>query len=175
MRLFKSFLRLSAVRGLCSADENSRLGQGRESTAPSIRMQAERTGQTILVVDDDPPILYCVRRILEQAGYFVLTSQSGDHAWNVIERDEAKVDLVLTDIVMAGSIDGLTLAAKIRQREAKLPVLFITGSLSEDDAYAAAIAREKLLLRKPFLPKQLVEFIDSHIAQNGLKAAGTRP
>jgi CheY-like chemotaxis protein len=164
MRLFKSFLRLSAVRGLCSADENSRLGQGRQSTTPSSRMQAERTCRTILVVDDNPPILYCVRRILERAGYFVLTSQSGDHALNVIERDEPKVDLILTDIVMAGSIDGLTLAAKIRQREAKLPVLFITGSLSENDVYAAAIARKKLLLRKPFSPDQLVEFVDSHLA-----------
>jgi CheY-like chemotaxis protein len=164
MRLFKSFLPLFAVRGLCSADENSRLGQGRESTMPSSRMEAKRTDRRILVVDDDAAILHCVRRILEQASYVVLTSQSGDHAWKVIERDQARVDLVLTDIVMPGSIDGLTLAAKIRQREVKIPVLFITGSLSEDEDYTAAIARKKLLLRKPFFPQQLVEFIDSHFA-----------
>jgi CheY-like chemotaxis protein len=126
-------------------------------------MQAKRAGHTILVVDDDPPILDCVRRILEQADYVVLTSPSGDHAWNVIERGHARVDLVLIDVVMPGSIDGLTLAAKIRQREVKLPVLFMTGS-PEDAEDTAEITREKLLLRKPFSPKQLVEFIDSYFA-----------
>jgi CheY-like chemotaxis protein len=136
----------------------------------SARIQVKRARRTILVVDDDAPILHCVRRILEQANYIVVTSRSGDHAWNVIDRGQTRVDLVLTDIVMPGSIDGLTLAAKIRQRELKLPVLFMTGVLPEGAEDLAEITREKLLLRKPFSPKQLVEFIDSHINENGLQA-----
>ena len=137
----------------------------------SPRMQAKRPARTILVVDDDAPILHCVRRILEQGNYVVLTSPSGDHAWNVIARGNVRLDFVLTDIVMPGSIDGLALAAKIRQREVKLPVAFMTGALPEDDEYLAEITREKLLLRKPFSPKQLVEFIDSHFDENGLQGA----
>jgi two-component system OmpR family response regulator len=133
-------------------------------------MQAEKAGYTILVVDDDAPILDCVRRILEQANYVVLTSPSGDHAWNVIARGDVRLDFVLTDIVMPGSIDGLALAAKIRQREVKLPVVFMTGALPEDDEYLAEITRKKLLLRKPFSAKQLVEFIDSHFNENGRRA-----
>ena len=129
----------------------------------SPRMQAKRPARTILVVDDDAPILDCVRRILEQANCVVLTSPSGDHAWNVIARGDVRLDLVLTDIVMPGSIDGLALAAKIRQREGRLSVVFMTGALPEDDEYLAEITRKKLLLRKPFSAKQLVEFIDSHI------------
>jgi CheY-like chemotaxis protein len=129
---------------------------------PSPRLQAKRPVRTILVVDDDAPILQTVRRILEQADYVVLTSLSGDHAWQVIELGHARVDLVLTDIVMPGSIDGLALAAKARQRELKLPVLFMTGALPEGTEHLAEITRKKLLLRKPFSPKQLVEFIDSH-------------
>jgi two-component system OmpR family response regulator len=136
----------------------------------SPQMQAKRPARTILVVDDDAPILHCVRRILEQANYVVLTSPSGDHAWNVIARGDVRLDFVLTDIVMPGSIDGLALAAKIRQREVKLPVVFMTGALPEDDEYLAEITREKLLLRKPFSAKQLVEFIDSHFNENGRRA-----
>ena len=128
----------------------------------SARIQVKRAGRTILVVDDDALILHCVRRILEQANYIVLTIRSGDHAWNIIDRGQTRVDLVLTDIVMPGSIDGLTLTAKIRQRELKLPVLFMTGALPEGAERLADITREKLLLRKPFWPKQLLEFIDSH-------------
>jgi CheY-like chemotaxis protein len=132
----------------------------------SAGIQVKRLRRTILVVDDDAPILHCVRRMLEQANDIVLTSRSGDHAWKVITRGDARLDLVLTDIVMPGSIDGLTLAAKIRQRESKLPGLFMTGALPEGAEDLAEITREKLLLRKPFPPKQLVEFIDSHIRPN---------
>jgi CheY-like chemotaxis protein len=102
-----------------------------------------------------------------KANYIVLTSRSGDHAWKMIARGDARLDSVLTDIVMPGSIDRLTVAAKIRQREFKLPVLFMTGALPEGAGDLAEITRKKLLLRKPFSPEQLVEFIDSHINENG--------
>lgn len=125
-------------------------------------IEAKKAGRTILVVDDEPSILNCVRRILEHANYDVITSPSGNQAWEIIERGQPKVDMVLTDIVMPGSIDGLTLAAKIRRRALELPVLFITGALPEDDESAAQLAKKKLVLRKPFFPKQLVDFVDSH-------------
>jgi CheY-like chemotaxis protein len=48
---------------------------------------------------------------------------------------------VLTDIVMPGSMDGLTLAGKIRQNYNNLPVLFMTGALPESDEYAAEMRR----------------------------------
>jgi CheY-like chemotaxis protein len=128
---------------------------------PSAPTQAKRAGRTILVVDDDALILHCIRRTLEQANYVVLTSPSGDHAWTVIERGDASPDLVLADIVMPGSIDGLTLAAKIRKREPKLRVLFMTGAVLEDSEYLAEITRNRLVLRKPFNPQQLIDFIDS--------------
>jgi CheY-like chemotaxis protein len=127
-------------------------------------IETKRNGRTILVVDDEPSILKCVQRVLEQANYDVITSPSGNQAWKFIEQGRPKIDMVLTDIVMPGSIDGLTLAAKIRRRDLKLPVLFITGALPEDDDSAAQLASKKQLLRKPFFSKQLVEFVDSHFA-----------
>jgi DNA-binding response OmpR family regulator len=129
---------------------------------PSSPIEAKRAGRTILVVDDEPAILNCVRRVLEQANYNVITSDCGNHAYEIIERGQPKIDVVLTDIVMPGSIDGFTLAAKIRRIDLNLPVLFITGALAEDDESAARLAEKKLMLRKPFFPKQLVEFVDSH-------------
>ena len=129
---------------------------------PSSPIEAKRGGRTILVVDDEPSILKCVRRVLEQANYDVITSPSGSQAWEFIKQGRPKIDMVLTDIAMPGSIDGLTLAAKIRQREPNLLVLFITGALLKDDESTAQLAKKKLLLRKPFFPKQLVEFVDSH-------------
>jgi CheY-like chemotaxis protein len=129
---------------------------------PSSPIEAKKAGRTILVVDDEPSILNCVRRVLEHANCNVITSPSGNQAWEFIEQGRLKIDMVLTDIVMPGSIDGLMLAAKIRRRDLELPVLFITGALPEDDDAGAQLAKKKLLLRKPFFPKQLVEFVDSH-------------
>ncbi|HTD16704.1 MAG TPA: response regulator [Chthoniobacterales bacterium] len=124
--------------------------------------QAKRAGRTILVVDDEAAILDLVQRVLKHAGYNVITSRSGDGAWDVIERGEPKVDLVLTDLVMPGSMDGFTLADSARRKYPKLPVLFMTGAVPESDEKAAARTK-KGLLRKPFYAKALVEFIDSQL------------
>ena len=132
------------------------------SMTPASPIEAKRGSRTILVVDDEPSILNCLRRILERANYDVITSPSGDQAWEIIKGGQPKIDMVLTDIVMPRSIDGLTLAAKIRRRDHHLPVLFITGALPEDDESVVQLASKKLLLRKPFFPKQLIEFVDSH-------------
>jgi CheY-like chemotaxis protein len=79
----------------------------------------------IIVVDDEPDILQFIREILWRVNYEVITATSGDEAWIF--------DMVLTDVVMPGSIDGLELAAKIHQVDPSLPVLFLTGALPESD------------------------------------------
>jgi CheY-like chemotaxis protein len=175
MRLFKDFPALPAVRKFCLPQETGGRWIKPLSMTTSLPAQAKRAARAILVVDDEMPILQCVRRVLELGNHTVMTSPNGDQAWEAIERGRVKVDLVLTDIVMPGSIDGLTLAGKIRRREPALPVLFLTGSLLEDAEWAAEIARKKLLLPKPFSPKQLVDFIDWHFAQNGLVVGAGHP
>jgi DNA-binding response OmpR family regulator len=127
---------------------------------------AKRISRTILVVEDEPGIPDLIQRVLQHANYNVITSRNGDHAWGVIDRDQPKLDLVLTDIVMPGSMDGLTLASKIRQKYNNLPVLFMTGALPESDEHAAEMARKKLLLRKPFSLRQLIEFIEPHVGES---------
>ena len=96
----------------------------------------------------------------------VLTSRSGEHAWGVVQRSQAKPDLVLTDIITPGSIDGPALARRIERKYKKLPVLFMTGALPENDEQAVEMTRKRRLLRKPFSPQQLVEFIDPHFRES---------
>jgi two-component system cell cycle sensor histidine kinase/response regulator CckA len=132
----------------------------------SSAIRGKRGGGRILVVDDEAGILQYIRRVLEHCNHTVLTSRSGEHAWGVVRRNQAKLDLVLTDIVMPGLIDGPTLAAKIQRRYRKLPVLFMTGALPENDEQVVEIARKRRLLRKPFSPQQLVELIDSHFGES---------
>jgi two-component system, cell cycle sensor histidine kinase and response regulator CckA len=113
----------------------------------------------ILVADDEPFILQYIERVLQVANYRVITANRVEDAWKILERHQSEIELVLTDIVMPGSMDGLELADKIHQFAPGLPVLFITGALSELDPCGAAMVEKQLLLRKPFFPNQLVEFV----------------
>jgi DNA-binding NtrC family response regulator len=112
--------------------------------------------RTVLVVDDDPFILRYVERALSMAKYNVRTANTEDQALAVL--NEQQIDIVLTDIVM-GDSDGLRLAARIKQRNSELPVVFMTGAVPETDDYAQELGRAGLLLRKPFGPQQLWDFL----------------
>lgn len=117
----------------------------------------------ILVADDEPFILQYIERVLQLADYGVITAATVEDAWKILEQRQSEIELVLTDIVMPGPVDGLELAEKIHQLAPGLPVLFITGALSESDPRAAVMVEKQLLLTKPFFPKQLVEFVGAQM------------
>ena len=112
--------------------------------------------RTVLVVDDDPFILRYVEKALSMAKYNVRTANSEDQALAVL--NEQKIDIVLTDIVM-GASDGFRLAARIGERNSGLPVVFMTGAVPDTDQYAQELRQTGLLLRKPFGPQQLWDFL----------------
>ena len=119
-------------------------------------------GRTVLVVDDDPFILRYIEKALSMAKYNVRTANSEDQALAVL--NEQQIDLVLTDIVM-GDSDGFRLAARIEERNSGLPVVFMTGAVPEIDQNAQALCRVGLLLRKPFGPQQLWDFLAGALAK----------
>jgi DNA-binding NtrC family response regulator len=82
--------------------------------------------------------------MLEQLGYGVHTVSDADAALEILER--LSFDLVISDIVMPGGIDGLALARMVRKRKPEVPVLLVTGY----SRTAAEASREFVVLRKPF-------------------------
>ena len=117
----------------------------------------------ILVADDEPFIVHYIQMVLQNANYGVIAAANGDEAWAIVERSHPQIDLLLTDIVMPGSMDGLELAARVHQLDPNLPVLFITGAMPEGDPRAAGIVEKRLLLRKPFFPNQLIDFVSARV------------
>ena len=116
----------------------------------------------ILVADDEPSILQYIEHVLQVASYRVITATTVEEAWKIVQRQHGEIELVLTDIVMPGSIDGQDLAKRIQQLDPALPVVFITGALSETDDRAAMVEKQ-LLLRKPFFPQQLIDFVGAQL------------
>jgi len=117
----------------------------------------------ILVADDEPCILQYIGHVLQLANYRVVTATTVEDAWKILQRQRAEISLVLTDIIMPGSVDGMKLAERIHQLDPSLPVLFITGALSETDPHTAIMVEKQLVLRKPFFPKQLVDFVGAQL------------
>jgi two-component system response regulator AtoC len=99
----------------------------------------------VLLVDDEPGVLFTLREVLTDRGHRVITARSGEEA--LPQLDEA--DAVLTDLSMPG-MTGLELMAQIVQRDPALPVVLLTAHGSERVAVAAMKQGAYHYLAKPF-------------------------
>jgi PAS domain S-box-containing protein len=108
---------------------------------------------TVLLVEDNPDVASVSMSLLEQLGYVVRQVPDAEAALREVERDG--VDLVFSDIVMPGKMDGLGLARRLKEIRPDLPVLLATGY---SDA-AANVRGDFSILRKPFEIHQLCEAI----------------
>ncbi len=99
----------------------------------------------VLLVDDEPGVLFTLTEVLEERGDEVVTATSGQAALELLEGVEA----VVTDLAMPG-MDGLKLLGALHEREPALPVIVLTAQGSERTAVSAMKAGAHDYLRKPF-------------------------
>lgn len=107
---------------------------------------------TILVVDDEPPIRQLVTRVLERRGYRVVTCQNAAEAQAVSE----PIDLLVVDLVLP-EVNGRQLTEALRQRQPKLPVVLMTGYLSQRELIPGP---PSVFLQKPMMPSAVVEAVE---------------
>ena len=88
--------------------------------------ETTRGSETILLVEDEEPLRRLTRRILESRGYVVLDAANGAEAIQVLAGAQAKVDLLLTDVVMPG-MSGRELVERLLPVYPWLKVLFMSG------------------------------------------------
>jgi CheY-like chemotaxis protein len=126
----------------------------------AIHEQAIRGSETVLIVDDENPVLEVSKSMLETLGYQVLIAKSGEEAINVYKKYYDIVDIVLLDIVMHG-MDGGEAFDKLKEINPNVKVLLSSG-YSEDE-YAAEILQKGAndFIQKPFS----IEFVSQKIRQ----------
>ena len=107
----------------------------------------ELTGETILVVDDDPYIQQALEDRIVAMGYGVLVSADGKQALELVERHRPQ--LVLLDIEIPG-LKGLDVLKEMRRRELDVPVIMITAYGSIDLAVQAMKEGAYDFIPKPF-------------------------
>lgn len=107
------------------------------------------SGQTILVVEDEDLVRYHVERQLTALGYSVIAVANGQEALEVVSR-ETRTDLLFTDIVMPGGINGKQLADEVRRRRPGLAVLFTSGYAESVISHQGHLDPGVSLLSKPY-------------------------
>ena len=109
--------------------------------------------KTILVVEDEFLILYYLEDILSEAGYEIITASNADEAIEVLE-GRSDIFAIVTDIDMPGSIDGLKLAAAVRDRWPPIHVIITTGK-----NIGRVIPSGSHFIGKPILPETLLRLV----------------
>lgn len=120
---------------------------------------------SILVVDDEETVLNLVQRILEEAGYSVVTAANGEEAFDKVLRDG--IGLMLLDIKMPG-LDGFQVLDLIRERS-NIPVIMLTGLAEVDSLLDALNNGADDYITKPFKPRELVARIEAKLRRSRLK------
>ena len=120
-------------------------------------------GQVVLVVEDEATIRSNVRECLEQLGYRVYEAASGTAALEVCESLRGKVDLVLTDLVMAG-MGGHELAGRLAERYPEVRVLFMSGYTEDTAARRDILLKGNPFLQKPFSVADLARAVHEALA-----------
>jgi PAS domain S-box-containing protein len=146
-----------------SADEQI---TSKEVSAAKTRTQHSQR-QTVLVVDDSADVAEVTSSLFEHLGYETIYRDSAEAALKLLESG-TKIDLVFSDIVMPGTIDGVGLSREILSRYPNLPVVLTTGY---SDAANAAPSNLRVL-RKPFDTEALREFIHDVAPPRLLKPSG---
>jgi two-component system alkaline phosphatase synthesis response regulator PhoP len=121
------------------------------------------SGETILVVDDEPKILKTVRAYLENAGFRVVTAGDGQMALTIYRHERPA--LVVLDLGLPG-MDGLDVARTLR-RDSNVPIIMLTARVDETDKLIGLELGSDDYVTKPFSPRELVARVRAVLRRTG--------
>src|SRR5581483_7316744 len=151
--------RLYLPRGMAEAEDA-------EAVPPPLL--AKGNGENVLVVEDNPNLRRVVVRQLRELGYRVLEADGAKSAIAVLESES--VDLLLTDVVMPGSMSGSELAATTLSRWPGIKVV-LTSGFPENRLSQASCLPELRLLSKPYRRDDLARIIAEALAERATEPA----
>ena len=140
------------ARGVATKSERSPV------EVPSTK--SDPSGLTVLVVEDDQTVGEMVEDLLGQLGHIAIRASNATSALGMLA-DDRHIDIVLSDVMMPGPMNGVELAREIRSRRPKLPILLNSGYSGAARVEAEAMGIK--ILGKPFSLGELGVAIDSEI------------
>ena len=126
-------------------------------------------GKTVLLVDNDLDFLATCKGQLEQAGYAVKTAESRREAEEMMKAGQP--DLVITELMLEQMDAGFTLCHHIKQCDAKLPVIVVTGVAAKTGLeFDAATKEERSWVKADAMLAKPVRFEQLHHLMERLTA-----
>ena len=129
--------------------------------------------EMIIVVDDRPEVAELAKEMLESLGYATVVARSGVEALDWFKQPDNMplADMLFSDIIMPGGVNGFMLAREMRQLRPDLRVLLTTGYAGEENAHMSDNS-EFEVLRKPYTLDELARKIRSVLDAQGQPDAG---
>ena len=127
---------------------------GEHKTQQPERTKAYLGNETILVVDDEPDLLSLVEESLQLKGYHVITAGSADEALIKLEQ-HPEIDLLFSDVVMPGTMNGYELVEKAARLYPALKILLTSGYTETAIARNGQARFNASLLTKPYTQQEL--------------------
>ena len=131
-----------------------RIADERDNVVPIVPADAVKTSPaTILVVEDEDALARMVCSVLVNSGHVVLYSSSGEGSLRIARTYQGKIDLMLSDVILKGTMGGIELASRISEVRPDTKVLFMSGY--SDALNRADCNTNAKLLEKPFTNAEL--------------------
>jgi hypothetical protein len=115
---------------------------------------------TVLVVDNESPIVEIIQDILESRGYRVLATSDSERALAMLDEDPGPVHLLLTDVLMPDHLSGPELAERVQHRWPDVRVIFMSGHDRETLPEGALPPNARVLL-KPITLEALLSAVST--------------
>ncbi len=112
--------------------------------------------EKILLVEDDMAVRTVARDVLEGSGYQVWEASDGLEALNIWQANAPQIDLLLTDVIMPGGLNGRELADRLRGERPGLKVILMSGYSSDP---LGKIQMPNRILAKPFSLESLTKAV----------------
>jgi PAS domain S-box-containing protein len=139
--------------------DGSAVGLLAEAPPPRPPESERAKGRRVLYVDDDPQLVELMLRVLRRLGHDVTGSTDPSAALEEFRRRPDDFDAVVTDLAMPG-LPGLELTRRLLAVRADVPVVVISGYVSEEDETAARVAGARAVLVKSSTVEELGSMLD---------------
>jgi signal transduction histidine kinase/ActR/RegA family two-component response regulator len=132
------------------------------AAAPAPEAVPKAAKARVLLVEDRPEVMLVLERILYGAGYDVRTAVTGDVGFAIFEADP-DFDLVVTDIVMPGRLQGPAFAQSCRKLRPQMPFIFLSGYAPDSTVHEGALPGGDPRLMKPISRNNLLAAVSTSL------------
>ena len=131
-------------------------GEAGRAAVEAARELPRGHGETVMIVDDERPLVALAREMLAELGYKPVGFESSSAALQAFRAEPQRFDLILTDEAMPDLV-GTELAREIRQIQPTLPIILMSGNGGAQLKQRAAAVGAKEVLRKPLQVRDFAE------------------